>query len=355
MRTDEEGRFSRAVARYLEQQSVSSSAYSIADEQVFARFRAQAPERFDHGALLGQFRVELLERGFRAEPGGKRRRWLGLATCEQNNQGYRGENGQEQAPSGDDSGEQTTGSAPPPQWRLRKAAGCFLQVLALQITLFALLAFFVHVHPILPLDLAITHWFQQDQAAWLRIMMLAISYPGSSLLLPVLVLLTVGAFWALGDRLEAVFVGGLSAVSLLLNMLIKIQVSRPRPTANLVKIIEAAVGYSFPSGHVMAYIGYFGLLFAFGVILFQGRHWWRTALLITSAVFVVLIGPSRIYLGDHWASDVLGAYLIGEALLSLAVVAYLPLKEHGVLETSKARARMKKKKALRSFPTKGGF
>ncbi len=241
------------------------------------------------------------------------------------------------------------------QQRRRRAVGCLLQVYALQFTLFGLLAWFVHIHPILPLDVAITRLFQQNQAPWLRITMLAISYPGNSLLLPALILLTAVFFWAVGARLEAVFVGGLSAVSLLLNLLLKIQVSRPRPTANLVHIIQAAVGYSFPSGHVMAYIAYWGLLFAFSVILFQGRHWWRTALLITSAGFVVLIGLSRIYLGDHWASDVLGAYLIGEALLGLAVGAYLPLKERGVLETPEARARMKEKKALRSFPTKEGF
>jgi hypothetical protein len=47
--------------------------------------------------------------------------------------------------------------------------------------------------------------------------------------------------------------------------------------------------------------------------------------------------------------------VIGEALLGLAVVIYLPLKERGVLETPEARARMKKQKALLSFPTKGGF
>ena len=211
--------------------------------------------------------------------------------------------------------------------------GCLLQVFALQLTLFGLLAWYVHIHPILPLDVAITRSFQQNQAPWLRIAMLAISYPGSSPLLPVLVILTTVVFWARGIRLEAVFVAGLSTVSLLLNLLIKVLVARPRPTGHLVHIIQTAIGYSFPSGHVMAYIAYWGLLFSFGIILFEGRHWWRTALLTTSAALVVLIGPSRVYLGDHWASDVLGSYLIGGVLLGLAIVVYLPLKERGVLET----------------------
>jgi membrane-associated phospholipid phosphatase len=241
------------------------------------------------------------------------------------------------------------------QQRRRKVVGCLLQVYFVQLLLFGLLAWFVHVHPILPLDVAITRSFQHNQAPWLRISMLAISYPGSSLLLPALVILTVMFFWVLGLRLEAVWVGGLSIVSLLLNLLLKIQVGRPRPTANLVTIIQAAVGYSFPSGHVMAYLAYWGLLFSFAIILFTGRHWWRTTLLITSAAFVVLIGLSRIYLGDHWASDVLGAYLIGGVLLGLAVGFYLPLKERGVLETPEVRARMKEKKVMRTFPTKGWF
>ncbi len=213
-------------------------------------------------------------------------------------QADRNENGREQTLTTTEGAEQAAVHTPETQRLHRKVVGCLLQVLALQLTLFGLLAWFVHIHPILPLD---------------------------------------------------------STVSLLLNLLLKVQVGRPRPTADLVHIVQEALGYSFPSGHVMAYIAYWGLLFAFGIILFKGRHWWRTALLITSATFVMLIGPSRIYLGDHWASDVLGAYLIGEALLGLAVGVYLPLKERGVLETPEARARMKKQKALRSFPTKGGF
>jgi undecaprenyl-diphosphatase len=105
----------------------------------------------------------------------------------------------------------------------------------------------------------------------------------------------------------------------------------------------------------MAYIAYWGLLFAFSIILLERWHWWRMALLITSVAFVVLIGPSRVYLGDHWASDVLSAYLIGGVLLGFAVSIYLPLKERGVLESPGVRAKIKEKKAFRSFPTKRWF
>jgi undecaprenyl-diphosphatase len=267
----------------------------------------------------------------------------------------RDENGREPTRTRAEGTEQVAVSIQETQQRRRKAAAFLLMGDALQLLLFGMLAVFVHIHPILPLDVAITRSIQQNQAPWLRITMLVISYPGSSFLLPALVLLTVVIFWAIGDRLEALFIGGLSAVSLLLNLLLKVLVSRPRPSAGVVKIIQSTVGYSFPSGHVMAYVAFWGLLFAYGVILFQGRHWWRTALLIISAAFVVLIGLSRVYLGDHWASDVIGAYLIGGVLWGLAVGLYLPLKERGVLETPEALARMKEKKALRSFPTKRWF
>ena len=89
-----------------------------------------------------------------------------------------------------------------------------------------------------------------------------------------------------------------------------------------------------------------------GVILFTGWRWWRILLLVVSASFVVLVGPSRIYLGDHWASDVLGSYLIGGVLLGMTLWIYLRLKREGVLQTERARKTTQRSRLLRSFPWK---
>jgi undecaprenyl-diphosphatase len=182
--------------------------------------------------------------------------------------------------------------------------------------------------------------------------MALISYPGSTPLLPALIVLAAVICWVLGLRLEAVVVVGLSTVSAILNVLIKLLVARPRPAAGLVEMLQRAMGSSFPSGHVMAYFAFWGLLFSLGVILFTIWRWWRILLLVVSACFVVLVGPSRIYLGDHWASDVLGSYLIGGVLLGLTLGIYLRLKREGALQTERARKITQRSRLLRSFPWK---
>ena len=239
-----------------------------------------------------------------------------------------------------------------PWYYLSHAARVLLIVYAVQLTLFALLAFWVHLNPVNPIDLTITREFQENTASWLKISMEVVSYVGSTFVLPVLVLLAALIFWLGGLRLEAVFVVGLSVVSLGINFLVKLLVERPRPNTHLVDVFQAASGQSFPSGHVMAYMAFWGLLFSFGIILFKGIRWWRILLLVISALFVALVGPSRIYLGDHWASDVLGSYLIGGVLLGITLWIYLKLKERGVMETERARSRSLRSNAFRSFNRK---
>lgn len=219
-----------------------------------------------------------------------------------------------------------------PWYRVVRGGRILLAVDIVLLLLFGLLTWWVHIHPVLSIDVAITREFQENQAAWLKYSMIAISFQGNTFWFNVaLIILAAGLFWAVDLRLESIMLVSLTIVSAILNVVIKALVDRPRPTASLVDIIQGAGGPSFPSGHVMSYVAFWGLLFSFGIILFRGTHWWRIALIVVSALMFVLVGPSRIYLGDHWASDVLGAYLIGGALLIVTLWLYLLLKERGVL------------------------
>lgn len=223
-----------------------------------------------------------------------------------------------------------------PWYRASKRAYVLIGIYAVQLALFALLAWFVHVHPVLSIDVTITREFQENQTPWLRDIMFAVSWLGYQFILfTALILLTAAMFWLVRLRLEAVILISLNIVSTLLNGVIKVLVERPRPTAKLVDILYITGGQSFPSGHVMAYMAYFGLLFSLGIILLRRDRWWHYTILVIPALFVVLVGPSRIYLGDHWASDVLGAYLIGGVLLGIALWIYLKLKDKGVLAYKK--------------------
>src|SRR5947209_3219655 len=208
---------------------------------------------------------------------------------------------------------------------------------------FGLLAWWVYLHPVLALDITITRVFQENQSPWLRFIMIAVSSIGNVLVLSAgLVALAAVIFWLVDLRLEAITIVVVSVTSGMLDALIKSIVARPRPTANLVDIITAATGSSFPSGHVMSYVAFWGLLFFFGIILFKGYHWWRTALLILSGLMVALVGPSRVYLGDHWPSDVLGAYLLSGVCLGIWLWLYLYVRGKGVLAPRPTKAPLRK-------------
>jgi membrane-associated phospholipid phosphatase len=222
-----------------------------------------------------------------------------------------------------------------PWYRTSRLAHILIGIYITAFVLFALLALYVHYNPILPIDVAITREFQENQMPWLKGFMIAVSFLGNQAwIFTALIFLTALTFWIVQLRLEALLIASLAIVSGITNTLIKLLVSRPRPTTPLVDIFQYAPGQSFPSGHVMSYVAFWGLLFSFGLILFKRDRWWHYALLIVPAFFVVMVGPSRIYLGDHWASDVLGGYLFGGLLLGITLWIYLSLKERGVL-TSK--------------------
>ena len=95
----------------------------------------------------------------------------------------------------------------------------------------------------------------------------------------------------------------------MLTSLIKMQVLRPRPSKDLVRVFSHLEEASFPSGHVVHYVTFYGFLF-YLVFTHLKQRWFRTALLTLLAGLILLVGPSRVYMGHHWPSDVGGAYLV---------------------------------------------
>lgn len=97
----------------------------------------------------------------------------------------------------------------------------------------------------------------------------------------------------------------------MLNLLLKNIVERPRPIGY--RLIDET-GYSFPSGHSMISAAFYGL-----IIYFIWKNVKNTKLKYIScillALLILLIGISRIYLGVHYASDVLGGFIISIAYL----------------------------------------
>ena len=95
---------------------------------------------------------------------------------------------------------------------------------------------------------------------------------------------------------------------------------RHRPDAALVR--EAlSTSSSFPSGHVTSYVAMFG---AIAIILKTRLPHSRVAraLMWLAIALIALVGLSRLYLGAHWASDVLGGYLLGGMWLTFAARVY---------------------------------
>lgn len=99
----------------------------------------------------------------------------------------------------------------------------------------------------------------------------------------------------------------------LFNQLLKHLFQRPRP--DLLRMIEIS-GYSFPSGHAMNSMIFYG--FITYLLVKNGRHWSRYMFAGSMGLMILLIGISRIYLGVHYASDVLAGFLIGLCWLVLA-------------------------------------
>lgn len=186
----------------------------------------------------------------------------------------------------------------------------------------AALAAAVRFYQIVPLDLAATRELQEPRGTWFSNLMVFVSLFGYMPWAAITVAVgTVLVGMALGWKDGALLLGA-TIVQGLGNLGIKTAIGRSRPLDTLVEVFMPVSGNSFPSGHVMFYTVFFGMLcFLAWTRMPQSPLRWITMAL--TGGLVLLVGPSRIFLGAHWLSDVIAAYLLGFIFLGFAIEFYL--------------------------------
>lgn len=143
--------------------------------------------------------------------------------------------------------------------------------------------------------------------------MIAITFFGSTLAVVVICLICIIIKWKMG-----ILVSLNVAFMAIVNQIIKFQVARARPSVLRLVVEES---YSFPSAHAMVSLTLFGMI---AYLLWNKSK--GVSLLLIGLVF--LIGISRIYLGVHYVSDVIGGYLFALAYLGTIIPI---LKYHKIL------------------------
>jgi undecaprenyl-diphosphatase len=190
---------------------------------------------------------------------------------------------------------------------------------------YTILAVFAYRYAYFDWDLTLATQIQSINLAGFRTVMILVSRLGSGWFPTALVggagLVMIAARFRL-EGTVCIFGVTLGAG---VNRLLKEIIGRPRPNDTLVNVITEYRHESFPSGHVVFFIEYFGFLFFLAyVLLRRGRL--RRGSLVLLGLLIALVGVSRIYMGAHWPSDVLGAYLAGGIWLMLMIVIYRRLK-----------------------------
>jgi undecaprenyl-diphosphatase len=175
-------------------------------------------------------------------------------------------------------------------------------------------------------DAALTIRIQASLNPALNALTRAASWPGfppqSRIIQPLIIGLLVAA------RLPVEAVGQtLAWGTALVSTVVKGFMGRARPVAGKdLRVVAAPLGgSSFPSGHVMTYVGVYGFLAFLAATLVRPVAIRR--LIVGSLVgLVALVGPSRIQQGHHWATDVTASYLLGTSYLLGVVAIYRRLK-----------------------------
>lgn len=186
------------------------------------------------------------------------------------------------------------------------------------ITLLCLLAIVISINPLPMTDVSISRSLQAFGSTKTLEVMTLVSLPGNAIPAAVLGILAI-VLLLLSPFRQAIIPLSFVLPADLLSFLLKDIVQRPRPSAALVQVHQVLTDPGFPSSHVVHYTVFFGFLaylFLKSELLPKRL---RRPLGGVALALVFLVPFSRMYLGAHWPTDVIGGYLLGLSVLVVQI------------------------------------
>jgi undecaprenyl-diphosphatase len=185
-------------------------------------------------------------------------------------------------------------------------------------------------------DPAVTGAVVAERSPALTAVAEAFTFVGSTPSLAVATLATVAWIaWRRRDLRSAVVVAVAMAASSALTIVLKTLIARSRPPAGLA-LGTAESSFAFPSGHTLNSTVFFGLLA--GLVLIRTRHAWGRVAVVTAWIGAsAAVGLSRLYLGFHWMTDVLGGWSVAVTVLALTATIALLVRDHGLRPPARTR------------------
>lgn len=179
---------------------------------------------------------------------------------------------------------------------------------------FIILTVFIALAPLSSVDIECSQFVQGFHSDTLDGPMRFVSWFGEMPYSLFTVLVTALLFFIFKYKREALFILT-TLLAGLASTLIKFVAGRPRPAEPIVHVLEKTRQLSFPSGHVNFYVVFFGFLVVLMLQVKTLPAFIRLTVGGFSVLLLLIVPFSRVYLGAHWFTDVVGGALLGSLLL----------------------------------------